>query len=152
MRYTILVIAIWTTSFAFGQTSEKENVKATIEQFFEGFHKQDSTLILSTVSKDIKMQSIGENRENKIVLSTSEFKKFLNSIVSIPKGKTFKETLLDYTIQIDGNMAHVWTPYEFWYDGNFSHCGVNSFQLFKNDNQWKIIYLIDTRRRDCKQD
>lgn len=32
-------------------------------------------------------------------------------------------------------------------NGNFSHCGVNSFQLFHDNGQWKIIYLIDTRQR-----
>ena len=152
MKHIILFIAILTTTVSFSQTSESDQVKPTIERFFEGFHKQDSTMILETVHKDIKMQSIGKDKEGTAVLSTSEFKKFLGSIVSIPKDKMFKEELLDFKIQVDGDMAHVWTPYNFWFDGNFSHCGVNSFQLFKDDNQWKIIYLIDTRRRDCKID
>ncbi|WP_298757161.1 nuclear transport factor 2 family protein [uncultured Psychroserpens sp.] len=152
MKNYIFFIAIMITSFSFSQSSESDNVKATIERFFEGFHKQDSTIILETVGKDIKMQSIGKNREGKAVLNTSEFKKFLNSIVSIPKEKTFKEELLGFNIQVDGDMAHAWTPYNFWFDKNFSHCGVNSFQLFKQEGTWKIIYLIDTRRRDCKQE
>ncbi|MFT5243302.1 MAG: hypothetical protein ACI8QQ_001232, partial [Psychroserpens sp.] len=75
--------------------------------------------------KDVKMQSIGGNREGETVLNTSEFSTFLNSIVSIPKEKIFREEILNYKIQVDGNMAHVWTPYKFWFDGNFSHCGVN---------------------------
>ncbi|MFT4612278.1 MAG: hypothetical protein ACI9OT_001661 [Gammaproteobacteria bacterium] len=82
-------------------------------------------MILQTVHKDVKMQSIGGNREGETVLNTSEFSTFLNSIVSIPKEKIFREEILNYKIQVDGNMAHVWTPYKFWFDGNFSHCGVN---------------------------
>ena len=35
---------------------------------------------------------------------------------------------------------------------NFSHCGVNSFQLFNDNGQWKIIYLIDTRRKKIVKD
>jgi hypothetical protein len=150
MKYNILCILFMIVSFAFSQPSEKEVVKLTIEYFFEGFHKQDSTMILKTVHADIKMQSIGENGVGKTVLSTSEFATFLNSIVSIPKNKTFKEDILEYKIQVDGNMAHVWTPYEFWFDGVFSHCGVNSFELFKDDGYWKIVYLIDTRRKACR--
>ncbi|WP_299335420.1 nuclear transport factor 2 family protein [uncultured Psychroserpens sp.] len=152
MKYSFILIALLTTSLVFSQSSETDKVKATIDRFFEGFHKQDSTMILETVGKDIKMQSIGQNREGSFVLNTSEFKTFLNSIVSIPKEKTFKEELLGYNIQIDGNMAHAWTPYNFWFDKNFSHCGVNSFQLFKDNGNWKIIYLIDTRRKDCRQE
>ncbi|MFT5244656.1 MAG: hypothetical protein ACI8QQ_002600 [Psychroserpens sp.] len=44
-------------------------------------------MILQTVHKDVKMQSIGGNREGETVLNTSEFSTFLNSIVSIPKKK-----------------------------------------------------------------
>ena len=50
-------------------------------------------------------------------------------------------------VKIDGPLAIAWTPYEFFHNGNFSHCGVNSFQLVKIDGVWKIQYLIDTRRR-----
>jgi len=141
-----------TSAFSFSQTSEIDSVKATIDQFFEGFHKQDSTIILKTVHMDIKMQSIGMNIEGTSVLSTSKFEGFLKSIISIPKENTFKEEILDYNIQVDGHMANVWTPYKFWFDGNFSHCGVNSFQLFKDNGQWKIIYLIDTLRKNCDFD
>ena len=55
-------------------------------------------------------------------------------------------------VLIDGNLASVWTLYEFYYKGQFSHCGVNSFQLVKSNNEWKIQYIIDTRRKDnCKK-
>ncbi|MDG5491822.1 nuclear transport factor 2 family protein [Psychroserpens sp. SPM9] len=152
MKHTIVFLTLLVSIGSFSQTSESDKVKATIERFFEGFHKQDSTIILETVGADIKMQSIGKNTEGKAVLSTSDFQKFLKSIIAIPKDKKFKEAILGYNIQIDGDMANAWTPYKFWFDGNFSHCGVNSFQLFKDEGTWKIIYLIDTRRRDCKED
>ena len=97
------------------------------------------------------MQSIGKNKEGVVKLNQSDFAQFVKSIGSIPKDKTFEEKLLGFNIQVDGAMANAWTPYEFWFDGNFSHCGVNSFQLMKVKEDWKIIYLVDTRRReDCK--
>ena len=39
------------------------------------------------------------------------------------------------------------TPYKFYVGEKFSHCGVNSFQLVKIRGEWKIQYIIDTRRR-----
>jgi hypothetical protein len=59
----------------------------------------------------------------------------------------FQEKILSYNIQIDGAMAQVWAPYEFYLNEKFSHSGVNAFTLFKEKDEWKIIYLIDTRRR-----
>lgn len=53
-------------------------------------------------------------------------------------------------VKVDGPLASVWTPYKFYFKGQFSHCGVNSFQLVRVNGEWKIQYLIDTRRRnDC---
>ncbi|HOD10564.1 MAG TPA: nuclear transport factor 2 family protein, partial [Flavobacterium sp.] len=41
----------------------------------------------------------------------------------------------------------VWTPYEFYVNEKLSHSGVNAFTLFKENEKWKIIHLIDTRRK-----
>ena len=129
------------------QNSEKDKVKATIIEFFDAFHKQDTTALKSMVANSITLQSISSNIEGKTVLRQDDFNKFIKSIASIPKDQTFEEKLFDFKIQVDGIMANAWTPYEFWFNGNFSHCGVNSFQLIKVDDTWKIIYLVDTRRR-----
>ena len=82
---------------------------------------------MKTILEDIKMQSIENTAEGKPVLNTSEFSAFLNALVLILKEKTFKEEILEYKIQVDSNMAHVWIPYKFWFDGNLSYCVVNSF-------------------------
>ena len=56
------------------------------------------------------------------------------------------ETVVE-VVKIDGALASVWTPYKFYFNGKFSHCGVNSFQLVRMNNTWKVQYIIDTRRR-----
>ena len=123
-------------------------IKKTIQNFFEAFHKQD-TLQLKTFAKgNITMQSVSINKDGKTVLTTENYNTFLRNIAGIPKENKFEEKLIDFKINVDGNMATAWTPYEFWYKGNFSHCGVNSFQLIKENKTWKIIYLLDSRRRN----
>ena len=100
------------------------------------------------VTEKIILQSISINKEGKTILKEENYNQFVKNIASIPKDTKFEEKLLDFSIQVDGPMANAWTPYEFWYQGEFSHCGVNSFQLIKDDGTWKIIYLVDTRRKD----
>ncbi|WP_246454821.1 nuclear transport factor 2 family protein [Hyunsoonleella aquatilis] len=95
----------------------------------------------------VLMQTAFRNKKGEDVLMTDDPAKFIDAIANRPADQKWEERLLDYSIQIDGNMANVWTPYEFWFNGEFSHCGVNSFQLFNDGGQWKIIYMIDTRRR-----
>lgn len=148
MKYLIIVILLSVGLNLNAQNDEVEHIKNTINSFFEAFHKQDTTAMKAMAKGDILMQSISVNKEGKTILNENSYKDFLNNIASIPKDRKFEEKLLDFSVQVDGKMANAWTPYEFWYMGNLSHCGVNSFQLLKEDDKWKIIYLVDTRRRE----
>lgn len=42
------------------------------------------------------------------------------------------------TVMIRGPIAVVWGEYEFWVNGDFSHCGVDAVDLIKADGDWKI--------------
>lgn len=130
-------------------SKEEKAVKQTITTFFNGLHNGDSTLAKSVLHQHIKIQTTFTNKGNKKVLKTETKEQLLKMIASKPKDKKYLEKLLSYTIKIDGNLASVWTPYEFYVDGKFSHCGANSFQLFNNNGKWEIIYLVDMRRRNC---
>jgi hypothetical protein len=39
-------------------------------------------------------------------------------------------------------MAAVWTPYDLYVDGEFSHCGIDNFNLLKTDEGWKITGIV----------
>ncbi|MEM9649250.1 MAG: nuclear transport factor 2 family protein [Bacteroidota bacterium] len=126
---------------------EQQAVKKVVETFFDGFHKQDSSIINSTVAKEMVLQTTGRDKEGKTRFRTEEYANFINSITSIPDSVQFEEKLTSFSIQVDRTMANAWVGYEFWLNNKFSHCGINSFQLINFDGEWKIIYLIDTRGR-----
>lgn len=44
-------------------------------------------------------------------------------------------------VHISGPLAVVWTPYDFYTDGKWSHCGVDTFTLVKVADQWRIATL-----------
>ena len=135
------------------QNEERTVVKNTIDTFFKAFHNRDSTAMRKNMDHEIILQTVGKDKNQNEQLSFTNYDNFIRSIASIPDSVRFEEKLLDYTIQIDGPMAQVWTPYEFWLNDTFHHCGVNSFQLFRKNGHWKIIYLIDTRRtNNCNQE
>ncbi|MEN2488798.1 nuclear transport factor 2 family protein [Flavobacterium sp. B11] len=126
---------------------KKQDVQKCIEAFFEGFHQRDSVKIKLVCADKMILQSISENAVKGNKLTNESAKEFYKSIVTILEKLKFQEKILSYSIQIDGAMAHVWTPYEFYINDKLSHTGVNAFTLFKEKDSWKIIYLIDTRRK-----
>ena len=68
-----------------------------------------------------------------------------------PDGRTYREAFTGEPIVfVRGPLASVWGEYEFWIDGTFSHCGVDSVQLAKRDGAWKIVSFAWTvERQDC---
>ncbi len=128
-------------------------VKDVVETFFDGFHKQDSTIMSSVVADNVVLQTTARSKQGKTLFRTDEFSKLISSIISIPDSIQFEEKLTSFSIQVDRTMANAWVGYEFWLNNEFSHCGINSFQLINFDGEWKIIYLIDTRgRAGCLED
>jgi len=130
------------------QETKKQAIKKVIKTFFQGLHNGDSTLMKSTFHKNIKIQTTATNRKKENIIRTESKENLLTSIANKKPEDKYFEKLLAYDIKIDGNLASVWTPYEFYYNDNFSHCGSNSFQMFNNNGKWEIIYLVDIRRRE----
>lgn len=127
------------------QTAE-DSVKAVVNSLFTAMKNADGALLRTTFSDSAVLQTIAMTREGKTVIRNEKVEDFVKSISSLKK-ESADERIEFASIKIDGNLASVWTPYKFYFNGNFSHCGANSFQLVRFGTEWKIQYLIDTRRR-----
>lgn len=141
MKKILLLIIFCFSTASFAQKAEVENA---VKTFFDGFHAKDTLKIKSVCHEKMILQSILEGQKGSKLVDekTSEFYK---SFATFPKDMKFEERILSYNIQIDGKMAHAWTPYEFYINGKLSHSGVNAFTFYKENDVWKIIHLIDTR-------
>lgn len=146
-NHTLFLFFIVFNTFSQHSFSEK-NAKELIHTFFEGFHKGDTLLMKSVMHQNMVLQTAFTNNENKETINETEASVFLKTIANRTKEQVWEEKVLDYKVQIDGNLAHIWTPYEFWYNGTFSHCGANAFTLVKTTMGWKILHLIDSRRQE----
>ncbi len=143
MKSTVLIFLMLIAAPSLAQETV---VKSAIDEFFTAFHARDTVGLRKVMSEKIVFQSITEN-EKGASLKEEPVSEFLKSIAGIPPTMKFEEKLTGYDIRIDGTMAHAWTPYVFYLNGKRSHSGVNSFHLYKENGQWKIIYLVDTRRK-----
>ena len=141
-RIVFVLLVVFSSSLY----SQNEEVKDVIVTFFKVFHAKDSSIIKSVCAENMILQSIAESSKGSQIKNQNP-QDFYRSIATIPSTMLFEERVLDYSIQVDGTMAHVWTPYEFYVNNKLSHKGVNAFTLFKDNGIWKIVYLIDTRRK-----
>ncbi|MDI5888176.1 MULTISPECIES: nuclear transport factor 2 family protein [Flavobacterium] len=143
MRKIVVLIVLF---FSANSQAQNQEIQKVVDTFFEAFHAKDTLKLQALCEDTMILQSISENAKG-TKLSNEKPQVFFKSIASIPAELKFQEKILSYSIQVDGSMAHAWTPYEFYVNGKLSHKGVNAFTLFKKDNIWKIVHLIDTRRK-----
>ena len=133
------------TQYLDAQTTE-DSVKAVVKQLFEGMKNSDAGMIQSAFADSAILQSVGKSKEGKTVIENERVDEFAKLISGLKKGAADEQVVFE-SVKIDGQLAMVWAPYKFYFEGKFSHCGVDSFQLVFVNGQWKIQYLVDTRRK-----
>jgi hypothetical protein len=124
---------------------EREAVLKTVQAFFDTMAAKDvegarKILILEGRFNALRMQ---DGKWSIRTFSTDEYLKTLGN------GKqAMRERMWNPEVRIRGPIATVWTPYDFWIDGKFSHCGIDAFDLVKTDEGWKLTggnYTIEAK-------
>lgn len=124
-----------------------DSVKAVINKMFMGMRNVDTEMLKSCFTDSVIFQTISVSKEGKVGIRNENVTNFINSI-SKQKPGMLDERISFEGVHVDGDLASVFTPYKFYFNNQFSHCGANSFQLVRLNGEWKIQYLIDTRRKE----
>ena len=126
-----------------------QHPKKVIETFFEAFHQKDTTSLKDFFMHDARLTSV-QNSLDGVKAKEESVEDFIKAIGSIPDDLSFEERLLGFKVVDASGMTLVLTPYEFYVNGRFSHCGTNVFTLVKKESKWKILALYDTRNKSCE--
>jgi hypothetical protein len=140
----MLLLAVVIAFGAHAQSSE-DSVKLAVNNLFTAMISSDSAGVIHAFTEGAILQSIKET-DGMVTAADEKLTDFGHVIAGLQKGDADERIKFDM-VKIDGPLAIVWTPYQFYYKGVFSHCGVDSYQLLRVNGQWKIQYLIDTRRK-----
>lgn len=142
----IFLLITITGSAVFAQTTE-DSIKTVINTMFTGMKNSDTVLVKSCFTETAFMQTFGKDKEGRTIITTDSPGDFAKIIATVPAGAA-DEQIVFKDLKVDGPMAAVWTPFKLYFNGKFYSCGVNSFQLVRLNNVWKIQYILDTRRKN----
>ncbi len=145
LKPALLFIFALTTGLLQAQ-SPTDSVKTGIDRLFRSMRESDSAALLQCFAPGAILQTIKSSGGDAFV-KTETIQDFATAIGKLPKGAA-DERISYEVVKTDDDLAIAWTPYRFYFKGKFSHCGVNSFQLIRIQGQWKIQYIIDTRRKE----
>lgn len=131
------------SSFSQNIQKDKEEISTVINKFFDGLREGDSTKVKSVFHKEGRLSPVSEKGEV-MHITVNDFA----GMVGKPRKEVWDERIFDVTIETDGRIGSVWCKYSFYVGENFSHCGVDAFQLVKGDKGWQIIQISDTRNKE----
>lgn len=139
--YPLAAITMLTATPSAAQTTE-DSVVAVITGFFDAMRAGDSAAARTAFTVGAQLYRAQPNR-----LSQSSMDGIIGGIGS-PRDSIWNEIIWDTEVHIDGNLASVWTQYAFYVGSRLNHCGVDSFQLYRQADGWKIYVITDTMRQE----
>lgn len=142
----VLVVLFAAPAPVLAQTAADEReALAVVHALFGAMRTRDSAAVRALFHPSARLVTVGE-REGEPFIRMTGVDGFIRAIGS--GDEVWDERLYDTEIRVDGNLAAIWTGYSFYADGEFSHCGVDAFQLARTADGWKITQIADTRRRE----
>jgi hypothetical protein len=124
---------------------ERAAVLAVVDRLWEAMKTRDTAMARSVFDSSAMLSRVvTRNGEARVQLTpVSAFIEALGRAT-----ESWNERMFNPEVRIDGPLAIVWTEYDFHLGTQFSHCGVDAFQLLKTSAGWKVVALADTARRD----
>ncbi len=147
-RFLILIFIPFLTASQPDPLGDVESVRETILNLFEAMEQADGELLRSVVTEDATLNTV-QGSAGGAELSSTDMNRFIEMVEGADPG-LLREEILYISVNIDGDLATAWMDYHFYRGEEFSHCGVNSMNLIRKNEGWKIFSIVDTRRtEDC---
>jgi hypothetical protein len=125
-------------------TSEEGQVMAPVNAMFDGLARRDASIILAAMRPDATAVVAAEKADGTRSVRRLTATEFASGVK--PGPERFEERLSDPAIEIDGDIAMVWGPYAFLIDGKVHHCGVDHFDLVRENGAWKVANVTWSSR------
>lgn len=108
----------------------------------EGITTGDTSLLRSVTAPDLRLEGTTTRGSLPPTAAGQTREEFL-AMVARPEADFF-ERMWDPTVRIHGRVADVLARYDFYQDGEFSHCGVDLFQLVETSEGWVVVSVVWT--------
>ena len=131
--------------------AQHEAILKPVHTLFDAMKRGDTATIRNVFHPKATLYTVVKHPQTgQPALRTESLSDFLNA-VGKPRTDVYDELTWNEKVSVDGDFAQVWADYAFYLNQNFHHCGVDAFQLIRNEKgAWQIFVLSDTRRTaDC---
>jgi hypothetical protein len=122
--------------------SEEVAVLAAVERFFTAVRDKDRAGILAAVLPEGLATAI--RLDGGPPYRSWHWTTYVEN--ALGAREVWTERLIAPQVRVERDIAMVWSRYELLADGNFSHCGVDHFDLVRRDGRWLVYNLTWTNQ------
>lgn len=119
-------------------------VMAPIDAMFAGLEARDGAKILAQTRPEGGATLVAEKADGTRTIRHESWADFAGGIKAGPEH--YREKLIDPAVEIDGDVAMVWSRYVFTIDDKPHHCGVDHFDLIRENGAWKVLNVTWSQR------
>jgi ketosteroid isomerase-like protein len=127
------------------ETDDRVAVVQRLDDFFEALSDSDVERMRAMMTPDGVLFGYRETPEGLQVIRRTHTE-FLDSLAN--SETRMVERIWNPEVMLEGRLATVWTPYDVYRDGIFSHCGTNNFSMLKTDDGWIIAGVVYSMQVD----
>lgn len=126
--------------------ADSAGVLATIDSLFAALAARDADAILAVIRPEGVATASFTDEAGEAQIVSRSWPAFAARIAAIEGAPA--ERLIDPHVHVDGDIAMVWAPYEFTMNGEFSHCGIDHFDLVRSEGEWRVLNITWTQRTE----
>ena len=134
--------------------AQRGEVLATVQKLLDGWREADPSKVDAALHPDFREVTLHLQNGTWNFTPVSR-EALIGTVGKIDKG-SWDDRLIDPQVHVDGPIAVVWSRYRFtvrYEEAGVAHadahCGVETFQLYRQDASWKIVNFADTHADTC---
>jgi hypothetical protein len=123
------------------RVTERDAVVAAVQEFFRSMAANDVAAAQRVMLPDGQLHATRRTGDS-VMVRAGAFQAHFERLKAARD--TVVERMWDPEVRVHGTVAMLWTPYDLYVNGKFSHCGVDAFSLVRQTDGWKISSVIYT--------
>lgn len=121
------------------EAAERDQLVALVQAFFDAMTDRDTDRMRSLLTTDGIFYGYRESGDGLSIIQSAH-QTYVDNLAA--GEQRLVERFWDPEVLLHDRIAVVWTPYDLYIDGVFSHCGIDNFSFLKTDDGWKITGIV----------
>lgn len=128
-------------------TQQEREVAQVVQRLFDAMRQADTAAIRALHHPQARFFTAPASAGPLRVMDVDGFVRSIATSAS-----RADERMSDPEVRVDGDIATVWTYYDFYSGEAFSHCGTDAVQLAREAGTWKILQITwNLKREGCRR-